>query len=152
MNHRQRTRDIIKSIRKFIREYNIQDDINHILSIPGIGFNAAITLYSELIDINRFPDLNHLASYVGLVPSVKGSGERESDRGLTARHNTYLRYLLVEAAWIAVRKDPVMTLKFSELTRKMSKQNAIMRIAKKLLNRTMSVWKNNQVYEPGLIE
>jgi transposase len=152
MSHRQRTRDIMKAIRKFIREYDIQDDINHIRSIPGIGFNTAITLYSELIDINRFPDLDHLASYVGLIPSVKGSGERDSDRGLTARHNTYLRYLLVEAAWMAVRIDPVMTLKFSELTRKLSKQNAIMRIAKKLLNRTKSVWKNNQAYEMGRIE
>ena len=71
--------DIIKSIRKFIREYDIEDDINHILSIPGIGFNTAITLYSELIDINRFPDLDHLASYVGLVPSVKGRGIRGID-------------------------------------------------------------------------
>lgn len=150
-NHRQRMVNIIKLLRKYIREYGIQNEINYICSIPGIGFKTAITLYSELIDINRFPDLDHLSSYVGLVPSVTGSGERESNRGVTFRHNTYLRSLLIEAAWIAIRKDPIMTLKFSQLIRKMTKQNAIMRIAKKLLNRTRSVWKNNQFYETGVI-
>ena len=109
-------------------------------------------MYCELIDINRFYNLDHLASYVGLVPSVAASGDQEYDHGLTFRYNQHLRYLLVEAAWIAVRKDPVLTYKFSQLTRRMTKQNAIIRIAKKLLSRVRYVWKNQKRYVPGVIK
>ncbi|MBI2485707.1 MAG: transposase, partial [Deltaproteobacteria bacterium] len=34
---------------------------------------TAMTLYGELMDMDRFRSLDHLASYVGLVPSVSAS-------------------------------------------------------------------------------
>jgi hypothetical protein len=57
----------------------------------------------------------------------------------------------IESAWVAVRKDPALTLKYSELIRRMSKQEAIIRIAKKLLNRIRFVWKNNTCYSFALV-
>jgi transposase len=152
LGHRKRLAELIRVLRKNINQYELSQLINNICSVPGIGFVTATTLYCELIDINRFYNLDHLASYVGLVPSVAGSGDWESDRGLTFRYNQHLRYLLVEAAWIAVRKDPVLTLKFSQLTRRMTKQNAIIRIAKKLLSRVRYVWKHKERYVPGVIK
>jgi transposase len=152
LGHRKRLAELIRVLRKNMNQYELSQLINTICSVPGIGFVTASTLYCELIDINRFYNLDHLASFVGLVPSVAASGDQEYDRGLTFRYNQHLRYLLVEAAWIAVRKDPVLTLKFSKLTRRMTKQNAIIRIAKKLLSRVRYVWKHNQRYVPGVIE
>jgi len=40
------------------------------------------------------------------------SGDKGSDRGLTKRRNRHLRYLIIEAAWIAVRKEPVLLYKY----------------------------------------
>ena len=62
------------------------------------------------------------------------------------RHNEYLRNLLIEAAWIAVRTDPALTLAYSHLLKRMSKQEAIVRIAKKLLNQIRSIWIKRQPY------
>ena len=152
LGHRKRLAELIRVLRKHMNQYELSQLINNICSVPGIGFVTAATLYCELIDIHRFYNLDHLASYVGLVPSVAGSGDWEIDRGLTFRYNQHLRYLLVEAAWIAVRKDPVLTLKFSQLIRRMTKQNAIIRIAKKLLSRVRYVWKHKQRYVPGVVE
>ena len=103
------------------------------------------------MNIDRFKSLDELACFVGLVPAVYGSGEKEKVLGLSNRHNRYLRNMLIESAWVAVRKDPALTLKYSELIRRMSKQEAIIRIAKKLLNRIRFVWKNNTCYSFALV-
>ena len=120
------------------------------MSIPGIGFINAITMYTELIDITRFRGIDKLASFVGLVPSVSSSGEKEKTLGLSYRHNKYLRSLIIEASWIAVRKDPLLTHKYNQLIRRMSKQKAIIRIAKKLLSRVQHIWKSNEIYQYAL--
>ncbi|MCL5737442.1 MAG: hypothetical protein M1303_02200 [Bacteroidetes bacterium] len=36
--------------------------------------------------------------------------------------------LLIEASWVAVRKDPALTMAFNGLTKRMHKNNAIIRI------------------------
>lgn len=121
-------------------------------SIPGIGSIAAATLYSEIMDIHRFPNLDHLCSYVGLVPSINSSDESEINKGITPRRNRYLRYLIIEAAWVAIRKDPALGMTFGKLCRRMSEQDAIIRIAKKLLNRIRYIWKNQCPYLQGIIQ
>ena len=151
IQHRKRQLDIIRLLRHYCRQYHLMDCINWLRSVPGIGFVTAMTFYSELIDIKRFPNLNHLASYVGLVESVHSSDTRDPDLGLTRRRNRYLRHLIIEAAWVAIRKDPVLLHKYNALTRRMTKQKAIVHIAKRLLNRIRFVWMNQTPYVMGIV-
>ena len=150
-SHRRRLVEILRLLRRYCREYGISEEVKNLRRVPGVGFVTAITLYGELMDMSRFRSLDHLASYAGLVPSVSGSGERESTQGLSFRRNRYLRYLLIEAAWVAIREDPALGYAFSQLIRRMTKQKAIVRIAKKLLNRIRYVWKHNEAYACGLL-
>lgn len=144
--HRERTVNITRKLRQYCKDHDLMEQINYLRSVTGIGFVAAITFFTELIDINRFPTLDHLAAFIGLVPSVNSSGDRHSEERLTERRNRFLRHVIIEAAWVAVRKDPALTLAFIELTKRMKKQDAIIRIARKLLNRIRFVWKNQQNY------
>jgi hypothetical protein len=59
--------------------------------------------------------------------------------------------MLVEAAWIAVKKDPVLTMKYAQLSRRMHKNKAIIRITKMLLSRIRHVWKTNEEYVCAVI-
>jgi len=143
-------KQIAKSLRLLRRHSNsgevkiIVHDL--LMSIPGIGFITAMTFYAEIMDPRRFPSLDEMACYIGLVPFTVGSGDKEKNYGLTMRHNEYLRNLLIEAAWVAVRIDPALTLAYSLLVKRMSKQEAIIRIAKKLLNRIRCIWIKRQPY------
>lgn len=124
-------------------------------TIPGVGLTTAMTLFAELVDIRRFSNLDHLASYVGLVPSVAKSASTEIVRGITNRHCRHLRFMLIEAAWIAVRRDPAMTYCFTNLTTgkfRHTKKTAVIRITKKLLNRIRAVWLSGKPYVSGVIE
>jgi transposase len=137
----------VKTIRDYLKEYNLLDDINLLCSVPGVGFATALTLLSEIMDPRRFSKFDNLASYAGLVPAIRSSSEKETVLGLKFHHNKYIRQLLVEASWIAIRKDPALTLAYSQYSRRMKKQKAIIRIAKKLLSRINYVWQNKKKYE-----
>jgi len=150
--HRHRIAEITRSLKRHIKELGQSEQIDLLCSVPGVGPIIALSFYTELMDINRFRAFDHLASYVGLVPSVHSSGDKSTEQGLTKRRNSYLRYLIVEAAWVAIRKDPALLLAFNQLTRRMKKQDAIIRIAKKLLRRIHHVWKNQTLYVTAIVE
>ncbi len=150
-NNQKRIAEILKLLKKYTQEYEAEQTIKNLCSIPGISFITAVTFFTEIININRFKRLDELSSYVGLVPAVRSSGERERILGISNRHNRFLRNLLIEAAWVAVRKDPALTMCYGELIKRMKKQKAIIKIAKKLLNRIRYVWKNNQSYEIAVV-
>lgn len=143
--------EAVKKIKKYCGEYGFDKTIQLLMTVPGIGYITAVTIYSELMDINRFHSIEKLASYVGLTPSVSSSGQRETTLGLKRQYNVYLRSLFIEAAWIAVRKDPALTISFNGYISRMSKQEAIIRIAKKLLNRVRTVLKENKKYVCSVI-
>ncbi len=67
-------------------------------TIPGIGLITALALYATIGDIGRFANPRHLASYVGLVPSVRQSGETQRLGGITKQGCRHLRSLLVQSA------------------------------------------------------
>lgn len=136
----------IKQIRYYCQKYGFEKMIRLLMTVPGVGFITAVTIYSELMEIKRFRRLETMANYVGLIPAVHSSGEKEHTLGLKMQHNRYLRNLLIESAWIAVKVDPALTASYNEYIRRMSKQEAIVRIAKKLLNRIRSVWKEEKQY------
>ena len=143
---------VTKKLREVI---NTEDDKGIVrklyTTVPGVGYVTAITLYTEIMDMRRFSTTEKLASYIGLVPSINASGERESVLGLTVRNSKYLRYLLVEAAWTAVRKDEALLQYFNELSKRMKKTRAIISVAKKLLSRIRHVWLKNEEYVCGVI-
>ena len=149
---RKLTVRIIKQIRSFLNENNMMEAVQLLSSVPGIGFTVAITLIAEIMDPGRFADLDYLSSFVGLVPCIVSSSDKEKMLGINKQHNRFLRKLLIESAWVAVRKDPALTLSYGNYIKRMSKQEAIIRIAKKLLSRINYVWKNKKPYVISVVK
>jgi transposase len=148
-------RETIASLTKQIRVLALSnkycESVQYLHSIPGISSLTAMTLLTELVDINRFESVDKLASYVGIVPGQHSSGEQEIITGLITRRNAFLKYVLIESAWVAVKKDPALILTFNKLTHRMPKNKAIVRIARKLLSRIMFVVKHKQSYQLGMV-
>jgi transposase len=148
---RQSIAHLTRQIRALAQQEPYRTNVQYLKSIPGISLFTAMVLLTEIVDINRFKGLDHLASFVGLVPGENSSGEQERNTGISRRRNAYLRALLIESSWIAVRKDPALLMAFDKLKQRMSKNRAIVRIARKLLNRIRYVLKNQESYEPCVV-
>jgi len=150
--HRKRIAQITKLLRQHLKAAGLNEEIELLMSVPGVGRVCSLAFYTEVMDMARFSTFDQLKSYFGLVPSVQGSGETVHVKGLSNRRNRYLRHLIIEAAWVSIRKDPALFLANSKLTQRMKPQDAIVRIAKKLLSRIRYVWRNQKEYVPAVVQ
>jgi transposase len=64
-------------------------------SIPGIGLLTATALVAAVGDVLRFPSGRHLASWLGLTPRERSSGNVRRLGGISKRGDRYLRTLLI---------------------------------------------------------
>ena len=65
----------------------------------GFDTIAAMIVVAELYAFFRFRSPRHLMSYLGIVASEHSSGESHCRGGITKTGNSYLRRILVQAAW-----------------------------------------------------
>jgi len=143
--------EVQKELRRIAKQEGYSQQVQWLTGIPGIGLITAMTLLSELESILRFKSLDKLCSYIGLVPATNSSSDTERVGSITPRSNQYLRGIIIESAWIAIRNDPALTLAYNNLCKRMKPNKAIIRIAKKLLNRIRYVLKNQTKYEYAIV-
>ena len=142
--------DISSKLRAYCRK-RYKKDYYLYKSVPGIGGITASCLLAELGDIRRFERIDELASIVGIVPGIYQSSENKIDKGLTKRSNHYLRSLLVEASWVAVRNDMALQQYYRKHAQK-EPNKAIIKVAHKLLARIRAVIITGIPYQCGLVK
>ena len=96
-------------------------------TVPGIGNITALALASEIDDISRFSDMDHLASYFGLVPSVRNSASTTHHGRITKTGNSLVRRLLTEAVLVHVMfaRNRKISTPISEFYGRLSKKRGI---------------------------
>ena len=151
-NMRKIIADLTRAIRTLATSDEYRQNVDLLKSVPGISTLTAMTLLTELYEVGRFKNLDKLCSYIGLIPDTDSSGETDRNTGITKRRNAQLRSILIESSWVAVRKDPALLMTFNRLCKKMSKTNAIVRIARKVLNRIRYVLRTQQEYVPAVVQ
>ena len=144
--------EITRRIRELSKTEKYNKYFNLLISIPGIGPTITMLVLTEIEDIKRFKNLDQLCSFIGLIPSTKSSGDKEKTGDITARGHKLLRRLIVEAAWVAIKNDPALMLSFTNYTKRMNPNKAIVRIGKKLLNRIRFVLINEQEYVSAIVQ
>ncbi len=76
-----------------------QQQIQHLLTIPGVDRVVAWTMLAELgPDRSAFPDARHAASWAGLCPGNQESGGKRL-KSRTRKANPYVRRVFCQAAW-----------------------------------------------------
>ncbi|MDO8996085.1 MAG: IS110 family transposase [Sediminibacterium sp.] len=138
--------EVLRKIRLLSRSERYAENVALLRTIPGIALITAITFLTEIETIERFKSTDHLAGFVGLVPNYHSSGEKTNNGEMTFRGNNLLRSSLIENSWIAVRHDPAMTMSYHNYIKRMEANKAIVRIARKMLNRIYFVLKNKKEY------
>jgi len=84
-----------------------QNDISiaRLRTHPGIGLLTSLCLVHTLQPVARFRNTRKVAAYAGFDPMERSSAERKHFLGISKAGSRVLRYLLVEAANTAVRKE-----------------------------------------------
>ena len=116
-----------------------------LMTIPGVSFYSALLISSEISDINRFPDHEHLCSYAKLAPGVHQSGDTKytfSDAG-----NSMLNWIMVQCTRVHVRKcDSVVARFYRQVSRRRGEKIAIVAAARKLMRTMYVMLKEEQAF------
>ena len=118
---------------------------------PGVGLVVAACVVSVLDDARRFRKAHEVESYAGLVPSEKTTGGKRRLGSISKAGNSYLRALLVQAAWVVLRsknKSDPLYLWGTALTERRGKRIAVVAVARRLLGILWAMWKDGTVYDP----
>ena len=113
-------------------------DAVRLMQLPGIGVVIAMTILSAIGDIHRFASAAKLVGYSGLGAGVHDSGQEHIEKRITKSGRKELRWVMVEAAWRAVRMSPYWKEQYEKFFHRMRRESqAIVVVARKLL---VAVW------------
>lgn len=150
---------LLKEIYSIIKSRKLPEtfikNIQLIYSIPGVGELTAITLMSEIGNINSFLKPKHLIAYFGIDPSVNQSGKFKSDKNKMSKRGTRIgRRALYAIALASVRttkngnpNNEVLFEYYKENLKGKKKKVALGAVMNKLIKYIFSILKNQKPYE-----
>jgi transposase len=113
-----------------------EEDLNIILSMPGIGLTSAATILAEMGDYRDFQNADKLAMYFGIVPAVYQSAGKLRTGKITKRGSKHMRRILVQVAKAISKTKKSSKLKrfFLRIFTRSGKKNvAAIALARKVL-------------------
>lgn len=131
----------IKSIEKEMRQHE-QENQELLRSIPGIGDIAAASLVAFVGNVYRFETPEKLVAYIGLDPRVYESGTSVKGKGyISKRGNKYLRHILFNAAFTAMRCNPIFKSYYDKkISEGKHHTSIICALERKLVHVIYAVW------------
>ena len=114
---------------------------------PGVGSLTALAFVLIIGSAERFQCGKQIASYLGLVPSEDSSGERRRLGHISKQGNALLRFLLVEAAQVTVRRLPEWRSKYFHLALRRGRKIAKVAMARRLAIALYWMWRKRWDYE-----
>ena len=117
-------------------------------TIAGVKRRAAEVVVAEIgTDMARFADARHLCSWAAVCPgNDESAGKRRSGR--TRRGNRWLRTVLRQAAWAAVKvKGGYFGAQFRRIAKRRGEKRAILAVAHSLRTVIYHVLKHGVLYE-----
>jgi transposase len=122
--------------------------IAQLQTIPGVGELGASVILAEIgTDMGRFPTHGHLLSWAGLCPgNNESAGKRLSGR--MRKGNRWLKTLLIQCAWAAVRKKgSYLQAQFYRLRARRGAKKAIGAVASSMLTSAYHMIKDGTLYQ-----
>src|SRR5579863_573639 len=117
-----------------------------LMSHPGVGPIVALATVVTLGDVSRFARGKHVASYLGLIPREDSSGEHRRLGAISKQGNSFMRFLLVQAAMSAAKGDAELGRAYKRLCQKKHHGVAKVAIARKLVVRLYWMLRNDRRY------
>lgn len=118
-----------------------------LLTHPGVGPLTALATVLILGPIARFPDSQHVVSYVGLAPAIHASANKQRLGKITKQGNALLRWILGQAAPLATRADDDLRRRYFAILHRRGRPKAKVALARKLLVRLYVMLRDQIDYE-----
>jgi len=152
----QNIRQMEQTIKALVKqEAYFQQNLLLLQTIPGIGYNSALVILSEIGDISLFCKPKQLAAYFGLDPGERQSGKFHGSKNkMSKRGSPQVRAALhmVAVNSVAVQKkrpacNSVLAAYYKEKIKSKSGKVAMCAVMRKISNIIFAVLRDQQPFE-----
>jgi len=149
--HQQQGKKVLDQRLRFCRENpELGDSLRFLQSAPGIGPIVAAVLTAHVGDWQGLTHVREMGAFIGLVPCESSTGDPVDKGAITHAGDAYLRNILIEAAWTAIRQDPELRAFYRRVYRRHPRDRAariaIVAVARKLASRLFCLLKERRCY------
>jgi transposase len=135
-----------------LEDTDINNDIEILQSIPGIGSVTSKNFMVELSSIDKFKSVKQLAAFIGIDPSIKQSGSSINFGGkISKRGNANLRRTIWQMATSVIRTCHKFRTYYDKKRSEGKKyKQAVIAVANKLLKTIFMLLKNKTKFDQNL--
>jgi transposase len=128
------------------QEAHKRPEVQRLMTHPGVGALTALAYVLIIGTPLRFQSGKQIGSYIGMIPSEDSSAGKQRLGHISKQGSSLLRFLLVEAAQVAVRLDPEWRRRYMHLAFRREPRIAKVAMARKLGVRLFWMWRKEWTY------
>lgn len=133
---------------KGLRDHpELSDRITRLQSIRGVGEMLALSWALEVGEVERFGSIAQAISYCGLTSAQPNSAGKEHRGPISKPRNKNLQTILIEAAKLAPRYNPLLAMVHERELKRGNRNRARLAVARKLVAYRMAVDKSGKPFE-----
>ena len=137
----------VRDIEEKIAALAVEDpQVRLLMTMTGVGYFSAMLLLAEIGDINRFSSDKRLASWAGLAPSVRQSGDKIRIGGVSGPENRRVRWVMVQCAHAACRFDPRLRNFYERYSKRRGGKKAVVAVAHEMIRIVFFMLKRSEAY------
>ena len=125
--------------------------VQRLTTAPGVGPVIATAFVATLDEAGRFGGAHQVESYLGLVPSEDSSADRHRRGHITKAGSPRMRWLLVQAAWAALRSRRADTAGLrawaAQLAKRRGHRIATVALARRLAGILFAMWRDQTTFD-----
>jgi transposase len=134
--------------KRLLREAEQYPVCKRFMEIPGVGLLTALSFYSSIEDPHRFRRNQDVGAFLGLVPTVRQSGQTASRRRISKAGDKVTRSLLTIAAQHHMQfADTAISTWGKKLSERLKPRGVYTAVARKLAVTMLAIWKAEVPYE-----
>lgn len=136
-----------RQVKRLAQEHDV---CRRLMTVPGVGPVTALRFVAALDEPERFCSAHRVESYFGLTPGEQSSSERQRRTSITKAGSRHVRWVLVQAAWCALRTRPndAMVQWALDVAHRRGRFIAVIALARKLAGVLYAMWRDGTTYEP----
>ena len=133
--------------KRLLAEPALQQRVERLRSIRGVGAITALTWALEVDDPNRFRSIGDAVSYCGLTAAFRSSAGKQQRGPISKQRNAWLQTVLIEAAKLAPRWNPQLAAVHAQQLERGHANRATLQVARKLVAYLLAVDKSGKPFQ-----
>lgn len=126
-------REITTTTQEINSRAKLDERVDVLCQIPGVGPYTAMLIIAEVGEITRFPTARHLCAWAGLTPTVRSSDNRARLGNISHQGSHILRWALTEAAQRTPKSGGVLRARYERIAKRRGGRIAKVAVARQIL-------------------